>query len=472
MSVMHEVVRSAGIFLAATVIVAGCAGPSAPAGTGVRQAESDGLHRFVVLDPGHFHAALVFKPAGYKGVSPLVGIYAPVGDDYVDHMARVTPFNTRPDDPAGWKYKSYLGPDFDKVIFEEAFGNIAVLSGKNQPKIDRILDCVRHDMNVLADKPWVIDPAKLPVLDEVLGVADEKGLVVYDIMTGRYEITNVIQRHLIQDRRVFGELIPGTPEEPAVVKKSVHYLYKTVAGLPLVRPWWFFDVDVQGEGLVDVTTHLVDNTFWCLFPEEPIDYRSEISMLSADHWPTLMSVEQFGRITGKSVFPPQFRLDAQGRLPYYCNGNMTFSVRGINAMLQVEWNYEAPPGGGDTHYSVVRGSQAHVMILQDKEQNYRAEVYVEPAPGADRAALGRALVASVARLAAENYSGLEVVEEGGRWRIVAPDALRDGHEAHFGRVTDSFLRYIGEETIPAWERANMMAKYYVTTSALEMARKK
>ena len=41
-------------------------------------------HSFTVLDPGHYHAALAFKRPGYKGVSPLVGIYAPVGDDIVD----------------------------------------------------------------------------------------------------------------------------------------------------------------------------------------------------------------------------------------------------------------------------------------------------------------------------------------------------------------------------------------------------
>ena len=55
----------------------------------------DGLHRFLVFDPGHFHASLVFKRPRYEGISSMVGIYAPVGEDFVDHMNRVIPFNTR-----------------------------------------------------------------------------------------------------------------------------------------------------------------------------------------------------------------------------------------------------------------------------------------------------------------------------------------------------------------------------------------
>ena len=47
-------------------------------------------------------------------------------------------------------------------------------------------------------------------------------------------------------------------EEPAVTKESVHHLFKYVSGKPLRRPAWFFDTAQQGEGIVDITTHLVD----------------------------------------------------------------------------------------------------------------------------------------------------------------------------------------------------------------------
>jgi hypothetical protein len=49
--------------------------------------------------------------------------------------------------------------------------------------------------------------------------------------------------------------------------ESVHYLLKTVAGVPLRRPAWFFDINEQGEGLTDVGTHLVDLVFFVPVPQ-------------------------------------------------------------------------------------------------------------------------------------------------------------------------------------------------------------
>ena len=51
-----------------------------------------------------------------------------------------------------------------------------------------------------------------------------------------------------------------------MTKESVHYFSKLVSGAPLKRPAWFFDTAQQGEGLVDITTHLVDLVQWACFP--------------------------------------------------------------------------------------------------------------------------------------------------------------------------------------------------------------
>lgn len=56
--------------------------------------------------------------------------------------------------------------------------------------------------------------------------------------------------------------------------------------------------------------------------------------------------------------------------------------------------------------------------------------------------------------------------------MIIPDSYRIGHEAHFGQVTANFLSYLNDKKLPSWERPNMLAKYYVTTSALELARAK
>ena len=38
---------------------------------------------------------------------------------------------------------------------------------------------------------------------------DQKGLVAYDMMTERHEITTILQRELVNDPDVFGTLIPA-----------------------------------------------------------------------------------------------------------------------------------------------------------------------------------------------------------------------------------------------------------------------
>ncbi|MCE5249647.1 oxidoreductase [bacterium] len=465
----HEhLILVAALVLVLTVV--GCGQAKVEKKTEQEQ-EKDTLHRFMVIDPGHFHASLVFKRSSYEGISPLVGIYAPVGEDFVDHMSRVTPFNTRADDPAQWRYHVYLGQDYREAMFRERFGDIAILSGKNDEKINTIKACIDSGFNVLADKPWIIEPEKFAVLDAVLAEAEQKGLVAYDIMTERFEITSVMQRLLVNHEQVFGTVTAGTSDDPAVVKSSVHHLSKVVAGKQLKRPWWFFDTSVQGEGLVDITTHLVDIVFWTLYPDKPIDYKTDIEVVSAKHWPTVLTPTQYGTITANPQFPSQFKLDDKGNYPYYCNGQANFTLKGVNVRVEVVWNYEAPPGSGDTHFSVIKGTRAHVIIRQGKEQNFLPEVYVEPAPGTDRTALGEALKAYITTLARDTYPGVSVVEEKNRWRIDIPQKYRVGHEAHFGQVTDRFLEFLGGTPQPAWERANMLAKYYVTTKALEMCRK-
>ncbi len=55
--------------------------------------------------------------------------------------------------------------------------------------------------------------------------------------------------------------------------------------------------------------------------------------------------------------------------------------------------------------------------------------------------------------------------------VTIPDRYRVGHEAHFAEVTHLFLAYLKEPgSLPAWEKANMLAKYSVTTRGVERSR--
>jgi hypothetical protein len=56
------------------------------------------------------------------------------------------------------------------------------------------------------------------------------------------------------------------------------------------------------------------------------------------------------------------------------------------------------------------------------------------------------------------------------WEVTVPEKYKEGHEAHFTRVTEKFLEYLKNKNMPEWEVPNMLAKYYTTTKALELAR--
>ena len=212
----------------------------------------------MTVDPGHFHASLVQK-YGYDQVDSVAYVYAPEGSDGLQrHLDRIEQYNNRDENPTNWVEKVYTGPDFFETMIDEQPGNVVVLAGNNAKKTQYIKRSVEAGLNVLADKPMVIKPDKYEMLKAAINQAQEKGLLLYDIMTERFEITTIMQRKLSQKSDVFGTIVEGTPENPAITKESVHHFFKYVSGQPLTRPGWFFDVDQQGEAIVDVSTHLVD----------------------------------------------------------------------------------------------------------------------------------------------------------------------------------------------------------------------
>lgn len=424
--------------------------------------------KLMTLDPGHFHAALVQKEM-YPGVNRRVHVYAALGADLLAHLTRVAGFNNRAQNPTDWELEVHGCADARDRMLREKPGNVVVLSGRNRAKIDHIQAAVNAGLNVLADKPWIIDAEDLPKLDAVLERAEKKKLVAYDIMTERYEITSVLQRELVNAEGVFGTPVTGTADEPGVFMESKHYLLKLVAGVPLRRPAWFFDVLQQGEGLTDVGTHLVDLVTWILFPQQAIDRRNEVQVLAGKRWPTEMSREEFSKVTGEPDFPEYLAPVVHGsRLDYFCNTLVSYMVRGVQVKLNVLWDLQAAAGSGDTHLAIFRGTRSRVEVRQGAEQNFRPELYVVPLGGLDSI---RASLEMKIRDLQERFAGIGIKDAGKEFHITIPDRFRIGHEAHFAQVTNQFLMYLSDPTaVPAWERANMLAKYFVTTEGVRLAR--
>ena len=279
--------------------------------SGAQAAPQIGL---LTLDPGHFHAALVQKSM-YPQVDAAVHVYSPGGPDLDQHLQRIEGFNTRAENPTAWKELVYTGPDYLAKMLREKSGNVVVISGNNSLKGKYILECIKAGLNVLSDKPMAITPADFEMLKEAFAVAPQKGALLYDIMPERSEITSVLQRELAQNEAVFGKIEPGSPENPSVIQEDVHYFVKEVAGKPLVRPAWFFDVKQEGEGIVDVTTHSVDLVQCGLFPKQVLK-PEDARVLNARCWNTALNLEQFQRVTQLSGYPDYLKpyVDASGAL--------------------------------------------------------------------------------------------------------------------------------------------------------------
>ena len=192
-------------------------------------------------------------------------------------------------------------------------------------------------------------------------------------MTERYEITTELQRELSMIPEVFGTLEKGTPENPAIDKESVHHFYKYVSGNVLTSPAWFLDASQQGEGIVDVMTHFVDLVQWECFPEQAID-TNNIHINTAKRWSTEMGLSEFRTITHLDRFPAYLNnnIAADTMLHIYCNGEINYTINGVHAKTSVTWRYKAPEGTGDTHYSIMRGTKANLVIRQGEEEEYQA----------------------------------------------------------------------------------------------------
>ena len=316
-----------------------------------------------------------------------------------------------------------------------------------------------------------INSENFRLLESAYDSARTRNVYLYDVMTERYDILNTLTRELVNNVELFGELQEGTPESPSVKMESVHHYYKEVSGSVLVRPAWFYDVEKQGEEIVDVATHMVDLINWQCFPDEVIDYRQDVKLLSASHWPTTLTLDQFCRSTGLDAFPNFLgKYLNRSLLEVYGNGKFNYQVKGKNIEVCALWNYEAPKGGGDTYSAVIKGTKATIEIVQNQEEKYVKQLYVEKEPSVTSEEFDRSIAGTVKQLQRSYpYISAKRVSDS-RYRIEVPVESRKGHEDYFGYVAQKFFGYLVNRDMPEWEISNTIAKYYITTQSLEMAR--
>jgi predicted dehydrogenase len=423
----------------------------------------------IVLDPQHSHAAGVFSRP-IEGVSKSVHVYAPAGPGVDSFLASLAAFNRRKSNPTDWQVETHIAPDFQSALLKEQPGNIVVMTGRNDLKIKSILASLRAGQNVLADKPWIIRKEDFNSLVAALDLANHKKLAFYDGMTERFNAVYQIQRELMRDPQLFGRSIQGTEQEPAVELENLHSLVKFSGGKVNLRPTWFLDINKQGEALADVGTHLVDLNLWMLFPDQSIDYRRDVKILSATRSPIYLTLPEFERLTGAQQWP-DFLLASvhDNRLSYFCNNTASYSVRGIHSRIMDRWEYESKDALSDSYRVIYHGSRSSIRVRQTKTENYVAELDLTPSSGVTLDDLQVALDKKLHELSAR-YPGLTSKQESSSIQVVIPKAVRNA--GGFESLVEQFLKYVKDpQSIPKWEGAELLAKYYITTSAVAMADK-
>src|SRR5690606_11139154 len=158
------------------------------------------------------------------------------------YLKLIEKYNERAEEPTTWQEKTYKGEDYLQKMLDEKKGNLVILAGNNQKKTEYIQKSVAAGINVLADKQMVIDVNGFGQLEKAFETAEKNKVVLYDIMTERYVITDMLQKELSLQSEVFGSLEKGTTENPAITKVIVYHFFKLVSGAPLFRPQWSYDV--------------------------------------------------------------------------------------------------------------------------------------------------------------------------------------------------------------------------------------
>ena len=160
-----------------------------------------------------------------------------------------------------------------------------------------------------------------------------------------------------------------------------------------------------------------------------------------------------------------------GILKVYANCEINYKLKGIHAKASVIWNYQAPEGAADTHYSIMRGTKCNLVIEQGEKEGYKPKLYIETLEGVDVKEFSGSLYNAVEGLTAK-YPGISVEKIGDTtWTLNIPAEYNVGHEAHFAQVTEKYLQYLIDGKLPEWEVPNMIVKYYTTTEGMKAAMK-
>jgi predicted dehydrogenase len=409
------------------------------------------MHTLLFLDPGHFHAALTLRVTQPR-VADEVFVYAREGPELRDFLTLLDRFNGRASSATRWRPVVTTSDDPLARLVAERRGDVVVLAGRNGGKARTIRRLHESGFHVLADKPWLVEPGDL----EHVRASLAGWPLAAEIMTGRHDVAAGLVKRIAGTPALFGAF---RDDGSAIEQESVHQLEKLVDGAPLRRPWWYFDVRVQGSGPVDIPTHIVDQAQWLVG-----DDRAQPTLISARAWSTDVPEAAFRRITGETGFANELAPFIRDRvLSYRCNAELVYRIGRVTASASTRWNLAPSPSGGDATQTRVRGTRADVRLEQSANTGHRRKVFVES--HTDPAGFARDLREAVATWQAA-LPGLDMVPAGtDAYELTMPPTLDGGHETHFPRVLDDFLGIVDAQRWPGALVERTLNKYALLAEA-------
>jgi hypothetical protein len=176
----------------------------------------------------------------------------------------------------------------------------------------------------------------------------------------------------------------------------------------------------------------------------------------------------FRRITGEAGVPRELSPFIDGEaLSHRCNSELVYRIGDVTTRATTRWELTTP-SGADTHSAVARGTRADILLDQGPHTGHRRRLFVDARGDID--ASGRA-IADVVSSVADEFPGVGVARiEAERHEVTIPRELDAGHESHFTKVRDDFLRAVDEQRWPAALAARTLAKYTLLAEAAALTK--
>ncbi len=191
--------------------------------------------------------------------------------------------------------------------------------------------------------------------------------------------------------------------------------------------------------------------------------------MKATRSPIFLTLPEFERLTGANEWPVFLKPSVhKDRLEYDCNNTALYTMRGIYTAISDRWEYESPGALSDSYLVLYRGTHSTIRERTSKLENYIPEIDVIPNAGENLAVFTAALERRLKHL---SFPNLSLRPNGREIRVVIPAEDRARGGSTFSQLVEQFLKYVRDpQSLPSWEKPNMLAKYYVTTTAVDLAR--